>query len=131
MTDTIVSSPVWRSARHNLSVQTEEAILDWANKYHDVEVCGFITFRGEVIPIPNVSPEPQKTFVMEPHLMVTALNAHNDIAGIYHSHPSGRIWPSATDGEQMTYFYQQGCPWDYYIVAGGKIHKYIHRDRSD
>ena len=77
----------------------------------------------------NLYRDPSKGFEMDRRKMVKTISSH-DIAGIYHSHPSDTPHPSGYDTERMAYLYQQGCGWDYYIIAGGKVRRYEHRDRQ-
>lgn len=112
-----------------LAEATKEYLIRAANIDPKIEICGFITNGGSVIPITNVDADPVRGYRMDSDEMVLALTRH-EVAGIYHSHPSGRHWPSATDGEQMAYWYQQGCDWDYYIVTCNDVYRYEHKNRK-
>lgn len=119
----------WVSVACDLTETTREFLIREANKFGQHEVCGFVTSGGTVIPVPNVHEESHKAFMMEPITMVNTITKH-EVAALYHSHPSGRPWPSKVDTEQMAYLYQQGCPWDYYIVTRQDVYKFEFRDRD-
>lgn len=127
---TAAEEQVWvRRLSTGLSGDTEAYLLKAASDHPLVEVCGFITSGGTVIPMDNLYENPDKGFSMDRQKMVKVISSH-DIAGVYHSHPSGTPHPSGYDTEHMSYLYQQGCLWNYYIIAGGKIRQFEHRDRQ-
>jgi proteasome lid subunit RPN8/RPN11 len=118
----------WTSVPCTLPESTQVYLIGKASASTD-EICGFITRGGSVIPVPNVDPEPSTGFKMDVQTMVGVLADH-EIVGVYHSHPSGRAWPSSCDTNKSGYLYAQGCPWDYYIVTDHGVHRYEHKDRS-
>lgn len=69
------------------------------------EVCGLLAGSGEqivqVLPMPNVSPNPKREFTIDPNRLLEALSnmeAQNLIwLGVYHSHPNSSPRPSPTD----------------------------------
>ena len=119
----------WTEIRNNkLSEFTERYLLRVASESPTVEVCGLITAGGTVLPMRNMEEDPVHGFKMDYDDLMKAMNSHT-ITGLYHSHPSGDRLPSNLDTLHMGYLYQQGCTWDYYIVAGGVVYLYEHQDR--
>jgi proteasome lid subunit RPN8/RPN11 len=72
------------------------------------EACGFLAGRAGVVEravaVHNQDAETGR-FQMDPVDLVRAqyeiLDAGQDVLAIYHSHPTGPAWPSATDGRQL------------------------------
>src|SRR6478736_4541286 len=74
------------------------------------EACGLLLGRGGRIeqakPARNVHPTPQTHFEIDPQALIDAHRAARDggprVLGYYHSHPTGRAEPSATDRAQAS-----------------------------
>lgn len=70
-----------------------------------LECCGLLLGRGGVIqaiqPCDNVHPQPATHFEIDPVALIAAHRAAREggpeLLGYYHSHPTGRAEPSATD----------------------------------
>lgn len=83
---------------------TVTALIGWASKHPEVEVCGLVwgtqTFQT-VHPLKNVHPEPAKYYRTEPAELRAAFNRMDDEGGEpvawYHSHPGGKPDPSEED----------------------------------
>jgi proteasome lid subunit RPN8/RPN11 len=58
-------------------------------------------------PLPNIAPDPQRTYLADPGHLLRALRAMGagglTLVGLYHSHPHGPAWPSATDTHLAAY----------------------------
>ena len=81
-------------------------LLEEATRAHPLECCGLLLGLddGEIlaaVPTANVHPQPQRHFEIDPAALISAHRAARDggpaVLGYYHSHPSGRTEPSATD----------------------------------
>ncbi|WQY91127.1 capsid maturation protease [Mycobacterium phage Benzema] len=119
---------VWTRVPHELPRDAVACLVHMCQQSPKAEICGFITASHAIIPIPNVSSTPEREFVMDQGQMMQVLFRER-VIGTYHSHPTGRPWPSAYDTDHIGYLYQQGCPWDYYIVTNAGVFRYEHRDR--
>jgi [CysO sulfur-carrier protein]-S-L-cysteine hydrolase len=96
----------------DLSIPTSiyRAILEAATAGYPEEVCGLIAGKhGQATrhyPVENVHHSPV-AFEMEPVQQVKAMVAMEeeglDLLAIYHSHPGGPAWPSATDVAKALY----------------------------
>jgi proteasome lid subunit RPN8/RPN11 len=94
------------------------------------EACGLLLgMAGEitqVVPLPNVARDPRISFMLEPrgHLWVSrrARAAGLAILGHFHSHPTGRARPSASDAALAG---EQGLLW--MIVAGDEQRLWVSR----
>jgi proteasome lid subunit RPN8/RPN11 len=72
------------------------------------EACGLLAGREGVvsraIPLPNVSPSPERAYLADPEYLYRALRdleeRGEEMLAIYHSHPGGPPTPSARDLEQ-------------------------------
>lgn len=72
------------------------------------EACGLLAGRGGVvsraIPLPNVSPAPDRAYLADPESLYGALRdleeRGEEMLAIYHSHPAGPPALSARDREQ-------------------------------
>jgi proteasome lid subunit RPN8/RPN11 len=72
--------------------------MDLATAGMPREVCGFVTDDWDVIHMTNVSVNPHKGFAMDPEEMLDVLVSEaRNATGIWHSHPSGRGYPSEED----------------------------------
>lgn len=119
---------IWDEISCDLPSEVQKKLTEMA-VFSSEEVCGFITEDFQIVEIDNVSSDPMHGFVMNQHQMMEALGVHKILA-TFHSHPGGRPWPSATDSENMTFLYQQGCPWRYLIAVTAGVYEFRHRDRS-
>ncbi len=115
---------------HGVPDEVCKAITRYAIDSPDAEICGFILNDGTICPVPNISEMPRYGFDMDKDVMMRVIADPKGVLGTYHSHPSGRQWPSAVDSENMTFLYQQGCPWRYFIVTGGGLYEFRHKDRT-
>jgi proteasome lid subunit RPN8/RPN11 len=97
-----------------------DQILDHARHGYPHEVCGLIGGRDgvaqSVIAIPNTSPSPRNSFVMERKAMVEAIlrleHSGQDVIAIYHSHPDSSAEPSQRDIAEATW------PDAFYLIIG-------------
>lgn len=101
-----------------------EAMVTAAAQAVPLEACGFLLgVNGgiaEARPCPNIAPNPETHFEIDPQALIDARRAARaggpDLIGYYHSHPSGRPEPSATDRTQAA---GDGKVWA--IVADGQV----------
>lgn len=91
-----------------LSVIQAEAIIQEARRAYPHECCGLLTGHGDdtvavtaVLPMNNVSPDPARSFAIDPQQHFDALRearaGGGHVVGHYHSHPRGAAVPSAHD----------------------------------
>lgn len=103
---------------------TLATLLEEAARAHPRECCGLLLGSGTRIalaqPAANVHPAPERHFEIDPRALITAHRAARggglELLGYYHSHPTGRPEPSATDRAQAS---GDGRIWA--IVAGGTV----------
>ncbi len=89
----------------HISTSLIAALVTAAAKAHPDEACGLLLGEGANItavqPARNVHATPQTHFAIDPQSLIDAHRAARDggpqVLGYYHSHPNGRIEPSATD----------------------------------
>lgn len=91
------------------------------------EVCGLLTGDDVVsgtIACANVAADPARAFEIDPAALIAA---HRDerrggpaLAGCYHSHPTGKAWPSARDAANAA---PDG--WLWLIAGGGRIAAFL------
>lgn len=101
-----------------------EALLAEAAGAHPRECCGILLGDGmrigELIPAHNVHPHPATHFEIDPQVLIDAHRAERQggqqVLGYYHSHPSGKPDPSATDRELAA---NDGRIWA--IIAGSDV----------
>jgi proteasome lid subunit RPN8/RPN11 len=94
-----------------LPLHLVNAIFQQARSSPQVEVCGLIAGKDgrplRVIPIRNVSDQPQRLFAMDPAAQIDAQRTMREqgeeLFGIYHSHPDSPAEPSGTDLQQAAY----------------------------
>lgn len=101
------------------------ALLAEAETAHPRECCGLL-WGGEgydvarIEPCANVSPSPEDSFEIDPAALIAAHKAERvgegRLTGFYHSHPNGRVGPSARDRAMAS---GDGRVWG--IVAGGGV----------
>lgn len=121
---------IWREVQHNLPGAITAGLVQLAIASPDAEVCGFVLEDGTICAITNVDEHPRYGFTMDKEQMMAVVHGSTPIAASFHSHPSGRPWPSAGDSETMMYLYQQGCPWRYLIVTAAGVYEFRHKDRA-
>lgn len=109
-------------------------MLAEADKAAPLEACGLLlgtrTAEGwrveRIVPTANVHAHPTRFFEIDPATLIAAHRAARSggaqVLGCYHSHPSGRAWPSAADAAAAA-----GDRSVWAIIAGGEIRFY----RSD
>jgi len=86
------------------------------------ECCGALLGRGsvseEVVPLDNVSRDPQRAFEIDPEVLLAldrdAAARDLEILGYYHSHPNGSAEPSLTD-------LRSAWPETLYLIVGISI----------
>ena len=101
-----------------LGIGTQAALVQLAVKSPEAEVCGFVTSDGIVHIIPNVSANPAHAFFMDPQLQIAFLKErHQDVIGVFHTHPGGSLEPS----EQDIKGWHPAMPWRYFIVTVNQI----------
>ena len=89
-----------------------------------LECCGLLLGRGGVIqtiqPCANIHAQPARHFEIDPAALIAAHRAAREggpaLLGYYHSHPTGRAEPSATDQASAS---GDGRIWA--ILAGAEI----------
>jgi desampylase len=99
-------------------------LLEEAALAHPLECCGLLLGQGHRIesaqPCANIHPQPERHFEIDPAALIAAHRAARSgglqVLGYYHSHPSGRTAPSATDRAMAS---GDGRVWA--IIAGGEI----------
>lgn len=101
-----------------------DQLVAWAAEEHPHEACGVIV-QGEVIKLRNVASDPEHFFAFDGEDLVSVYTKYNDIEGVWHSHPNGKVTPSQPD-------------WDHHpkgkrmlIVAGGEVHEYGEASRPN
>jgi desampylase len=107
-----------------LTSGTIATLLEEARLAHPRECCGLLLGKGDRValaqPAANVHPEPMRHFEIDPKALISAHRAARvgglDVLGYYHSHPSGRAQPSASDQSAAS---GDGRVWA--IVAGGAV----------
>ncbi len=81
-------------------------LLEEATRAHPQECCGLLLGAADgvvlaAVPTPNVHPQPERHFEIDPAALIAAHRAARSggpaVLGYYHSHPTGRPEPSATD----------------------------------
>ena len=97
-----------------------------ARAAHPEEACGLILGRpdgwvaDELVPCRNVAETPAREFEIDPatllHWYRTLRGGERAVIGVYHSHPTGRAAPSATDAARA---WDKDLVW--VIVAGTAI----------
>ncbi len=66
------------------------------------EACGFVLFDWSVIHCKNIANFPNRAFRFEPEVVLDMLlSRHDEVVGIYHTHPSGRGYPSGEDESML------------------------------
>lgn len=120
----------WENVPSKLNDDVVQTLIVMCHKSPAREICGFITSQGVILPIENIA-DGSSEFEMDRNRWHEILTSDGvRVVGIYHSHPSGRPWPSTYDTQHFGYLYRQGCQWDYYIVTNGGVFQYEHRDRQ-
>lgn len=107
-----------------ISGECRDVLFAEAADAHPHECCGILTGEGDriarVVPAPNVHPDPECHFEIDPRALIDALKAERAggpaVLGYYHSHPDGAARPSATDRRQAA---GDGRIWA--IVAGKEV----------
>ena len=92
------------------------------------EICGLLLGTegriDAVLPAANVAADPRRHFELDPALLILAHRAARSggpaVIGHYHSHPSGKAVPSATDADCAA---PDGSLW--LIVAGGEARLWL------
>lgn len=80
-----------------------------ANANPEIEVCGLLIGEPDRVdairPAANVANDPARHFEVDPAVLFDALRAEREgrgcVVGHYHSHPTGRAAPSATDAAMI------------------------------
>lgn len=115
-----------------ISSGLRQNLLDWAAASPDAEICGLLAGRGHtveaLIPARNIAADPARSFEIDP---ATLLAAHRSVRqhgqrviGHWHSHPNGRLEPSARDAARAL---DNGQIW--LILAGGGMAAWIARSQ--
>jgi proteasome lid subunit RPN8/RPN11 len=109
-----------------------DALLAEAKRAHPLECCGLLLGSNnqieQAVPTANVHPDQAKHFEIDPQALVDAHRAARaggpEVAGCYHSHPTGVAEPSAADRAEAA---GDGRVWA--IVAGEDLR--IWRDTPE
>jgi len=96
------------SQRLYLSTDQENFIRMQSAAHYPQEACGLLIGQGgqvtKIIPSPNLSATPEKTFEIDPALIIyhqkDCRTGPDKIIGHYHSHPDGQAAPSLHDKQQ-------------------------------
>jgi proteasome lid subunit RPN8/RPN11 len=107
-----------------ISSGDRQFLLDAANATPEAEICGLLLGTGHrverLVPARNVARDPARSFEIDP---ATLLATHRDARGLglavighWHSHPNGRLEPSARDAARAT---ENGQIW--LIIAAGSL----------
>ncbi|MBK6800523.1 M67 family metallopeptidase [Novosphingobium sp.] len=107
-----------------LTSGAKATLLEEATRAFPRECCGLLLGRdGRIetaLPCANVHGQPERHFEIDPAALIAAHRAARgggpQVLGYYHSHPSGRAEPSATDRAQAS---GDGRIWA--IVAGTTV----------
>jgi desampylase len=91
-----------------ISSQHQRQLLEFARQAGDVECCGLLLGRDNVVErvelTQNVAAEPSAAFEIHPAALIAAEKRIRrgglPILGYFHSHPTGRCGPSAEDIRQ-------------------------------
>ncbi|HFE38780.1 MAG TPA: M67 family peptidase [Gammaproteobacteria bacterium] len=94
-----------------LPIRLVNQILAYAQNQSDEEICGLIAARdgrvSTIYPVPNVSAKPERLFSMDAKAQIDAMRSMREngeqLFAIYHSHPHGSAYPSATDLKEAQY----------------------------
>lgn len=97
--------------RLRLTEDHARALVAHAQQAYPAEACGLIGGVGDmatqIIPIPNVSSDPQRQFRLDERVFIETVyylqQQSAEIIGIYHSHPHGDPLPSSTDLQEAAY----------------------------
>lgn len=89
----------------SISAGALAAMRSEAARANPQEACGLLLGQGthiaSAIPAVNIHPEPQTHFEIDPQALIDAHRAARaggaQVLGYYHSHPTSRARPSATD----------------------------------
>jgi len=106
-----------------ISRALHDRLLAAAAASPDAEVCGLLFGTGdaieEAVPARNVAADPAWTFEVDPAALIAAHRAERNggprLIGHYHSHPSGKAEPSASDRDAA----HSGPFW--LIIGGGEV----------
>lgn len=99
-------------------------LLEEAARAHPLECCGLLLGHDQVIDqavrCTNVHPQPSRHFEIDPAALIAAHRAARaggpEVLGYFHSHPTGKAAPSATDRASAS---GDGRVWA--IIAAGRI----------
>ncbi len=86
-------------------------ILEYAQASPQAEICGLLGGCGDeatgCYPVRNIATSPDCRYQMDPKEQIDALRhireRGEELLAIYHSHPHGPAWPSATDLKEASY----------------------------
>jgi proteasome lid subunit RPN8/RPN11 len=86
------------------------------------EACGFILRDGTIKEIRNNDPYPYKQFRMDSRQLLKINPV--DVIAIWHTHPSGKLYPSDVDQKHMTGLGEAYGNWAYLIVTKDDVAQY-------
>lgn len=93
-------------------------------KDSETEICGFIMSDWSFCQVTNVADRPKTSFFMDTQeSLAIQRTCHDEIIGIYHSHPGGNPYPSQHDLDG----WNPKMPWRYFIIAGNFIREFKRR----
>jgi proteasome lid subunit RPN8/RPN11 len=95
-------------------------LCDMAKTGAPKEVCGVVYKDGQVCPFANTAADPVKGFDME------MLVDPEEVAAVYHSHPSGSPFPSVQDMAGIQQLAGSGLNWKYLIVTARDVYEYTY-----
>ena len=116
-----------------ISSGQRQILLDAAAASPGAEVCGLLVGRDHVVhtlvPAANVAADPARSFEIDPATLLathrSARASGDRVIGHWHSHPNGRLAPSARDAARAL---DNGQIW--LIVANGAIGAWVARSRA-
>ncbi|WP_424952290.1 Mov34/MPN/PAD-1 family protein [Deinococcus sp.] len=90
-----------RLPRHLEQAVWAHALREWPRECVGVLGAGESGALQALYPLPNIARHPERRYLADPLGLLRALRAMRQgglsLAAIYHSHPHGPAWPSASD----------------------------------
>ncbi len=92
------------------------------------EACGFILKDGRFVEIKNTHPNPFRNFAMD-RASLDKIDP-KDVVALWHTHPSGSIFPSAEDQKNMAILGKSYGRWVYLIATKDDVAEYDTKPES-
>ena len=94
-----LADALWAHARREAPRECVGAIGGYAR--------GGAAHAAALYPLPNIAPDPERTYLADPGHLLRALRAMQlggqTLVALYHSHPRGPAWPSDADARLAAY----------------------------